>query len=260
MKDYPHILFTKNWAIDEETIYRLGQCESIIQSIGSTPIQPEYRQKLLLVSLRKGASATTAIEGNTLSEEEVEKIAEGGSLSPSKEYLQIEVKNVIEALNHIRDEVINEDKAVVLSPELIGLFHQWIGKDLGDHFAAVPGKFRTSGHNVVVGHYRAPQGRDVMGLMVQFCEWLRATFRYEEGHRTFKDQVIQAIVSHVYIAMIHPFGDGNGRTARLVEFHILLRAGLPDIASHIPSCGTGKGVHPLWHDAMLCFLWQLDPS
>lgn len=35
--------------------------------------------------------------------------------------------------------------------------------------------------------------------------------------------------------MIHPFGDGNGRTARLIEFTILLRAGLPDMASHILS-------------------------
>jgi Fic family protein len=35
--------------------------------------------------------------------------------------------------------------------------------------------------------------------------------------------------------MIHPFGDGNGRTARLIEFYILLRAGLPDMASHILS-------------------------
>jgi Fic family protein len=35
--------------------------------------------------------------------------------------------------------------------------------------------------------------------------------------------------------MIHPFGDGNGRTARLMEFYILLRAGLPDVASHILS-------------------------
>ncbi|MDP2993142.1 MAG: Fic family protein, partial [Deltaproteobacteria bacterium] len=46
---------------------------------------------------------------------------------------------------------------------------------------------------------------------------------------------MQAIVAHVYIAVIHPCGDGNGRTARLIEFYILLRAGLPDIASHILS-------------------------
>ena len=42
-------------------------------------------------------------------------------------------------------------------------------------------------------------------------------------------------MTHVYIEWIHPFGDGNGRTGRLLEFYILLRAGNPDIASHILS-------------------------
>ena len=70
---------------------------------------------MLAVSLRKGARATTAIEGNTLSEEEVFRIDAGENLPPSKEYLQIEVKNVIEALNQIRTEVITEDKAFILS-------------------------------------------------------------------------------------------------------------------------------------------------
>jgi len=235
MQEYPHILFQKNWHLDEETIFMLGQCESIIQAISSAPVKPEYRKQLLAVSLRKGARATTAIEGNTLSEEEVARIDEGKNLPPSKEYLQIEVKNVIDALNQIRSEVITEDKAFVLSPELIERFNHFVGKNLGDHFQSMPGKFRTSGHNVVVGTYRPPTGEDVVPLMIRFCDWMKEIFRYEEGKQSFQEQVIQAIVAHVYIAMIHPFGDGNGRTARLIEFYILLRAGLPDMASHIMS-------------------------
>jgi len=235
MQEYPHISFQKNWQLDEETIFMLGQCESIIQAISSAPVKPEYRRQMLAVSLRKGARATTAIEGNTLSEEEVSRIDAGENLPPSKEYLQIEVKNVIEALNQIRTEVITEDKAFILSPELIERFHHFVGKNLGDHFQSVPGKFRTPGHNVIVGGYRPPQGEDVAPLMIRFCEWMRDAFRYEQGKQSFQDQVIQAIVAHVYIAMIHPFGDGNGRTARLIEFYLLLRAGLPDMASHILS-------------------------
>lgn len=235
MHKYMHISFQKNWRLNEETVFMLGQCESIIQAISSTPVKPEYRQMMLAVSLRKGARATTAIEGNTLSEAEVSRIDEGENLPPSKEYLQIEVKNVIDALNQIRTEVIREDKAVVLSPELIEGFNHLIGKNLGEHFLGAPGKFRISGHNVVVGTYRPPTGEDVKPLMIKFCDWMKETFRYEEGEQPFSEQVIQAIVAHVYIAMIHPFGDGNGRTARLIEFYILLRAGLPDIASHILS-------------------------
>jgi Fic family protein len=233
MQNYEHIPFQKNWRLDEETIFRLGQSESIIQAISSAPIKPEYRKQLLSVSLRKGARATTAIEGNTLSEEEVARVDAGEKLPPSKEYLQIEVKNVITALNQIRAEVIAENKAFVLSCELIERFNYFVGKDLGEHFQGIPGKFRAAGHNVVVGAYRPPPGTDAAPLMIRFCEWMKETFRYEEGTQSFSDQVLQAIVAHVYLAMIHPFGDGNGRTARLIEFYILLRAGLPDIASHI---------------------------
>lgn len=235
MREYKHIPFQKNWHLDEETIFMLGQSESIIQAISSAPIKPEYRKQLLVVSLRKGARATTAIEGNTLSEEDVSRIDEGGTLPPSKEYLQIEVKNVIDALNEIRTEVIREDKVFIVSPDMIEWFNYSVGKNLGDHFQGVPGKFRASGHNVVVGTYRPPPGKDVASLMIRFCEWMKEAFRYEEGNQSFSEQVLQAIVAHAYLAMIHPFGDGNGRTARLIEFYLLLRTGLPDIASHILS-------------------------
>ena len=39
--------------------------------------------------------------------------------------------------------------------------------------------------------------------------------------------IIQAVIAHLYLAWIHPFGDGNGRTARLLEHWILLKAGFP---------------------------------
>jgi Fic family protein len=235
MQNYPHIPFQKSWRLDEGTIFMLGQSESIIQAISSAPIKPEYRKQLLVVSLRKGARATTAIEGNTLSEEDVSRVDQGEKLPPSKKYLQIEVENVIFALNQIHTEVISEDKALILSPELIERFNYFVGKDLGEHFQGMPGKFRTSGHNVVVGNYRPPPGEEVAALMLRFCEWMKETFHYEYGQQSFIEQVQQAVVAHIYLAMIHPFGDGNGRTARLIEFYVLLRAGLPDIASHILS-------------------------
>jgi len=235
LSSHPHISFKRYWQIDENTLFILGQCEAIIRIISAAPLEPETRRKLLQVSMRNGAQATTAIEGNTLSEEEIIKIDEGGNLPPSKEYLQKEVQNVIAALNLIRSEVVFDGKEHLITPELITSFHYYIGKDLGDHFKAVPGQFRSAGHDVIVGSYKPPLGKDVVSLVVRLCDWLKESFHYEDGKQHFIEQVLQAIVTHVYIAWIHPFGDGNGRTARLIEFYILLRAGLPDIASHILS-------------------------
>ena len=42
-------------------------------------------------------------------------------------------------------------------------------------------------------------------------------------------------MAHLYIAWIHPFGDGNGRTARLVEYLTLVNSGIPSPAAHLLS-------------------------
>jgi len=47
--------------------------------------------------------------------------------------------------------------------------------------------------------------------------------------------MIKAMLSHLYLAWIHPFADGNGRTARLLEFQILISSGVPAPAAHLMS-------------------------
>ncbi|MBN1906690.1 MAG: Fic family protein [Deltaproteobacteria bacterium] len=107
-----------------------------------------------------------------------------------------------------------------------------IEKNLGEHLDAIPGRFRKDSRSV--GGYLAPDYREIDNLIGRHCDWLMTEFHYHKG-QDFPTAVIQAIVTHVYIEWIHPFGDGNGRTGRLLEFYILLRGGLPNIVSHILS-------------------------
>ncbi len=232
MDRHPHISFKKEWEIDNECAYMLGECDAYVKALTDIPLKPEHRDKLLSLSLIKGAQATTAIEGNTLSQEEIEKLAQGWKLPPSKEYLEIEVKNILEAFNTLLHEIVVDGKVRSATPELIKEFHQMIGKNLGDHFDAIPGKFRDD--NRVVGTYLAPDYKFVPELIDKLCDWLQQEFHYTDG-QNFLTSVTQAIITHVYIEWIHPFGDGNGRTGRLLEFYILLRTGLPNIVSHILS-------------------------
>lgn len=111
--------------------------------------------------------------------------------------------------------------------------HAMVGANLGEHFDAIPGQFRNDDRTV--GTYRCPDYRDVPELVDRLAGWLRTEFGFATGSQSFFQAVIQAIVTHVYIEWIHPFGDGNGRTGRLVELYVLLRNGLPDIATHILS-------------------------
>lgn len=232
MDSHKHISFRNEWEIDNDCAYMLGECDAYVKALTDIPLKPEYRDKLLRVSLIKGAQATTAIEGNTLSQEEIEKLDEGWKLPPSKEYLEIEVKNILAAFNELLKEIVLEGRVSIITPELIKNFHRMIGQNLGDHFDAIPGRFRDD--NRVVGKYLAPDHKFVPELIDKLCEWLRREFHYSDG-QNFLTLVIQAIITHVYIEWIHPFGDGNGRTGRLLEFYILLRTGLPSIVSHVLS-------------------------
>jgi Fic family protein len=230
---YPHLTFRRDWQYTQKSLLLLGQCEALVKAICNTPILPEHHSQLLNVSLIKGAQATTAIEGNTLTEVEIQKIKEGQKLPLSKEYQEIEVNNILQAFQELFDEVVSQNTSSLITKDFIRRLHLMVGKSLGDHLEAIPGRFRD--RNVVVGTYRCPESDDVEYLIELLCDWLLKEFHFDRGNQTFTDVVIQAIISHVYIEWIHPFGDGNGRTGRLLEFYILLRGGNPDIASHILS-------------------------
>ena len=235
LRDFPQLCFEKSWRVEGADLYRLGECEAIVQALRYLPLSPEVRQQMLKVSLIKGAMATTAIEGNTLTEAEVIAIQEGRSQIPqSRKYLEQEVANVLTALNGILHEVVDNHAIAPVSPDLIRSFNAQIGKDLGAAFESVPGEFRPC--EVVVGAYRPPDHRAVKWLVDAMCDWLRREFSFEKETRPpFANGVVEAIVAHVYLVWIHPFCDGNGRTARLLEFYLLLRSGMPNICAHILS-------------------------
>ena len=235
MRDYPQICFKRSWHVNEDIMYVAGACEAIVQAVRYLPLSPEVRSEMLKVSLIKGAMATTAIEGNTLTESEIRAIHEGRSNIPqSRKYLEQEVRNVLDALNGILNQVVNQHAIVSISPDLIRSFNNQVGRDLGTAFESVPGEFRTC--EVVVGAYRPPDHRVVKELVTRMCDWLKREFGFEKETRpSFLNGIVEAIVAHVYLVWIHPFCDGNGRTARLLEFYLLLRAGIPNICAHVLS-------------------------
>ena len=235
IRDFPHICFRKRWEISSDMHYLLGACDAIVKALRYLPLSPQIRQHMMEVSLIKGAMATTAIEGNTLSEEEVRAIQAGNANIPqSRKYQEQEVRNVLDALNAIYDDVVKAHKISPVTPDLIRAFNSYVGKDLGDSFQSVPGMFRSC--EVVVGTYRAPDHRAVPRLVSSMCDWLRNEFAYSPEQRPdFRNGIIEAIVAHVYLVWIHPFCDGNGRSARLLEFYLLLRSGIPNTCAHILS-------------------------
>lgn len=188
------------------------------------------------VYLARGVMATTAIEGNTLSEDEVRAILDGDlELPPSRKYLQREVENVIDAYNDALGE-LEADPAQQLTVEWLKRFNARILQGLELDEGVVPGEIRK--HSVVVGRYRGAPPESCEYLLGRLCEWLAGNDFDAPPHRpelAAPLAIVKAIVAHLYLAWIHPFGDGNGRTARLMELQILLGAGFPPAACQLLS-------------------------
>ena len=212
----------------------LGEATAKLQWIFSAVLKPVIGEMLSLVYLAKGIQATTAIEGNTLEEEEVKKLLEGTlRLPPSQQYLAQEAQNVLDAYNGIVREV-REGGPRELSTELICQYNSQVLQGLDLEEGAVPGRIRTG--NVVVGRYRGAPPEDCRYLLDRLCEWLNGPdFKAEGDEYRFLKLVAKAIAAHLYLAFIHPFDDGNGRTARLVELRIMIEANLPLAVCHLLS-------------------------
>ncbi len=213
----------------------LGEARSKCDHLAGVPLPPEVAKDFYTVALIKGAQATTAIEGNTLTEEQVAGILDGTFKAPeSRAYQEREVRNVLDALQEIADQVMSGDSPVI-TKELICEYNLRLLDGTEHEPEAVPGAVRD--HAVGVANYRGAPAEDCDYLLECLAEWLQSdTFKSEDREIGFAAAVACAVYAHLYMAWLHPFGDGNGRTARLLEFLILARSGMvPLPATHLLS-------------------------
>ncbi len=71
-------------------------------------------------------------------------------------------------------------------------------------------------------------------MIAKLCGWLNSS-TFSGNINPLALAILKSIIAHLYIAWIHPFGDGNGRAARMLELKILLSSGVPAPASHLLS-------------------------
>ena len=214
---------------------QVGEACARCAELSGTPLAPAMADALHQHALIRGAQATVAIEGNTLTLEQVQSIHAGEFTAPqSRAYQEREVRNVLAAFERL-DDMVMEDGDLRLSAELICDMNRWVLDGVDPDAASAPGTIRT--HSVVVGPYAGPPARDCWHLLERLAAWLDGDdFRTtsgesDENRDAFARTVLSALLAHLYIAWIHPFADGNGRTARLLEYVILARSGMVPLAA-----------------------------
>lgn len=170
--------------------------------------------KLRKNSKKKSSYASNKIEGNPLSEKQAEEVIESDE---RKHYLkpEQEVRNYFLALNYLEEKLNNKEK---LSKKLILDVQKLVEKGapkekIGLRGPMPPGVlFAVYDSKTGNSDYIPPEYSDVSGLLDELIEYVNTT----DDH-----PLIVGAVVHYQLVTIHPFEDGNGRTARLLSGYIM---------------------------------------
>ncbi len=193
------------------------------ETIIDLPILPELADRLDPDLMYSSISGTAAIEGNPITSDDARKISQGQNLNEYTQKHKQEILNLIEAYRFLNDHGA-ADKPVILSEDFIKKLHYTITKDVYDEHN-IPGQYRNGkvfvGDKAHGGIYTPPKIlKDIKKLMHVFVTWINS----DELIAT--DPFIRGALCHYYLCLIHPFWDGNGRTARLLEATILQTANI----------------------------------
>jgi Fic family protein len=181
------------------------------------PLSPEALGKIEHYYDVEITYTSNAIEGNTLSAVETTLVIEKGvtiSGKPLRDHL--EALDHYDAIRYVR-ELARENTPLTESDvrNLHRLIVQRSRPDIAGRYADLARYVRTE-----AGRHEFPSPAEVPARMGDFAQWLSAAPNTPET----------AFTAHRRLVDIHPFNDGNGRTARLVMNLVLIRGGYPPLA------------------------------
>lgn len=203
-----------------ETLDRLRAKKSRLDSL--RPLPPEAVRNLKEFLEVHWTHHSTAIEGNTLTESETRAVLLDGITIAGKS-----LREHLEVVNHraaiVRVEALANTRQP-LTEATVWELHGIILRGIDD---AQAGQYRTINGRIAGSRHEPPDFRQVPLLMAEFGAWLgNAETQLLQEPDVFHP-VEMAAQAHWRLAHIHPFTDGNGRTARLIMNLLLLRQGYP---------------------------------
>lgn len=180
------------------------------------PLSPRMSESLQQNLIVEWTYNSNAIEGNTLTLFETKVVLEGITIGGKS------VKEHLEAINHKEailylEMLVNGNEPV--SEWSIKNIHQIIQKDIDDSNA---GKYRMENVLISGANHIPPKYYLVPELMQKLV------MEYNDEWKEFHP-IVKATLLHGEFVKIHPFIDGNGRTARLLLNFVLLQFGYPPI-------------------------------
>jgi Fic family protein len=206
-------------------VLSLVEMDELLKSIGEKkrllselrPVSPQALAKLEHYYDIELTYTSNAIEGNTLGPVETTLVIEKGITiagKPLKDHL--EALDHYDAIRYVRELARRE---IPLTESDVRNLHKLVmhrsAPEIGGQYATLPRYVRTE-----TGRHNFPSPAEIPALMGDFAGWLTSAPGTPEA----------AFAAHCRLVDIHPFNDGNGRTARLLMNLVLIRGGYPPIA------------------------------
>ena len=211
-------MFKPQFRYTDKIVNNLTQIAVAREVILNSPLISKWEVTLRREAIIRSAHSSTAIEGNRLSLDQVSDLAHGREVMATRKDKQ-EVLNYLTVLESI--DKLTDGKSITKKNILD--IHKMITQETLENPSDC-GVFRT--RYVVVGNrltgeviFRPPSNEEVPQLVQELVEWL-----YSSEAKAL-DSVIEAGIAHYEFVRIHPFVDGNGRTARVLATLILYLRG-----------------------------------
>jgi cell filamentation protein, protein adenylyltransferase len=207
----PQIQFTQSIA---DSLSRIEEMRRLINTLA---VLPHWELSIRREALVNTVHSTTAIEGNRLSREQVERIVDGGRPAADARDA-VEVRNVIALMKELYGLAKEE---VPVDERLIREMNRRVLDDVPGSLN--PGEYRR-GQNYVQDSltggvvFTPPDQGDVPSLMASLSDWLKL-------EQTGLSPILKAGVAHLELVAIHPFWDGNGRVGRALATYVMYATG-----------------------------------
>ena len=169
----------------------------------------------------KGIYHSNAIEGNALTLGETAWVLQQGLTVTGKTLRdQAEAKNLAQALDYMKNIALAQDRPITVSD--LRQIHALILRGIEDEFA---GKYRQTEVRISGSKYVPPAPSLLPQQMAELGEYVAAVTDLDRPNVDLP--ILCAAAAHAWLAQLHPFIDGNGRTARVLMNLILMRRGYP---------------------------------
>ena len=164
------------------------------------------------------------IEGNSLTYGETVEVIESNKDilgKPSRD--QQEVRNLSAVLDYAHS--LGADSSIAVTQNELRRIHLLLQKGIQDD----AGTYRTSQLKITGSRYSPPEAFQVPAHMTALSDYVKQVSSPDAQHSDLP--IFSAAAAHVWLAQIHPFTDGNGRTARALMNIILMRRGIRPASS-----------------------------